>query len=60
MRPNLVTLFGGALDRSVHDNVESLPAFLSVIGSPYLERIMADAFHSVRIRPLSQLIESHR
>ena len=49
MRPNLVTLFGGALDRSMHDGVESLPAFLGVIGSSYLERIIADAFHSVKI-----------
>jgi hypothetical protein len=36
-----------------------LPAFLGVIVSPYLERIIADAFDSMKIRPLPQLIDSH-
>jgi hypothetical protein len=52
MRPNLVTVFRRALDRSMHDDVKSLPAFLSIIGSAYFERIFTYGFHSVEIRPL--------
>src|SRR5687767_192245 len=59
MWPNLVTVFDGALDRAVYDDVESLPTFLRVIGRPYLECIIADAFHAVKIGPLPQLIDRH-